>query len=423
MDADGFIRDIKYVTKDWCKQRKREEREQNSAARRRQALKRSARVTLVDAAFEVMESAYMTASRDGTLPARPRQVFYRARGPIQERTGQLVEGQYFSQTLLTKYIAENPETTASWDIVWDDRGHFTEPHTGRIIGLGTLAVREYLGRAAGDVCLSIGLTSVSFPTRGPRNRFQGILFIEKEGFLPLFEAVGLAERFDIAIMSSKGLSTTAARTLIDHLCGENDIPVLVLHDFDKSGFSIIGTLRRNTPRFTFKNCVRVIDLGLRLNDVREHQLESEPVKYRAGGGGAYDPAPNLRKNGATEAEIEFLCCRERWNAYAGQRVELNAFTSDALVAWIETKLEQNGIRKLVPEATTLERAYRRAAAIGKLTELLPGLLEKETKSASIPANLTKRVQNLLRENPAMPWDIAVADLAQRNTGRTGNADS
>ena len=33
-----------------------------------------------------------------------------------------------------------------------------------------------------------------------------MLFIEKEGFLPLFEAVHLAERYDLAIMSTKGMS-------------------------------------------------------------------------------------------------------------------------------------------------------------------------------------------------------------------------
>ena len=31
---------------------------------------------------------------------------------------------------------------ADWDVVYDDRGHFTEPHTKRVIGLGTLNVRD-----------------------------------------------------------------------------------------------------------------------------------------------------------------------------------------------------------------------------------------------------------------------------------------
>ena len=39
---------------------------------------------------------------------------------------------------------DNPELTADWDIAWDDRGHFREPHTGRAIGLGTLALQDYL---------------------------------------------------------------------------------------------------------------------------------------------------------------------------------------------------------------------------------------------------------------------------------------
>ena len=33
--------------------------------------------------------------------------------------------------------------------------------------------------------------------------------------MPLFERVGLAERYDIAIMSTKGMSVTAARKLIE----------------------------------------------------------------------------------------------------------------------------------------------------------------------------------------------------------------
>jgi hypothetical protein len=70
--------------------------------------------------------------------------------------------------------------------------------------------------------------------------------------------VNLAKRFDIALMSPKGMSSTAARTLVDHLF-EHRIPLLVLHDFDKAGFSIIGTLKRDTRRYSFDNKVKVIE--------------------------------------------------------------------------------------------------------------------------------------------------------------------
>ena len=50
----------------------------------------------------------------------------------------------FTQSLLIDYMNDHPDECAEWDVVFSDRGHFTEPHTGRDIGLGTLAVREYV---------------------------------------------------------------------------------------------------------------------------------------------------------------------------------------------------------------------------------------------------------------------------------------
>jgi hypothetical protein len=410
MNATAIVNAIRAVTKKWARQCRREEREANAAANRRQALTRSLRVSIKDVAYEVMEWAYMEVS-GGRLPARPRQIMYAARPTILDRTGrESLDDQYFTQTLLPDFMAENPETTARWDIAWDDRGHFAEPHTGRIIGLGTLAVRKYLQSAGAGVSddIPINLASSMYPTIGPLNRFRAVLFIEKEGFLPLFEAVRLEERFDIAVMSTKGLSTTAGRTIVDRLCGEHGIPLLVLHDFDKSGFSIVGTLRRDTRRYMFVNKLEVIELGLRLDDVTEHQLQSEHAAY-----GKSDPAPNLRENGATEEDINFLCSQRHWTNFCGQRVELNAFTSRAFVAWIERKLQQHGITKVVPEATTLEHAYRRVAAIATINNSLPELVAKTHKEAEglkVPASIVSDVQKILRDNPAMPWDAAVAEL-------------
>jgi DNA topoisomerase VI subunit A len=304
MDASAIINLLKGVTRKWARQRRREEREANAAARRWDALTRPRLVTSKNAAYAVMEHSYLEASANGTLPTRPRQIFYRARPWILQATGvENLDGQYFAQRLLVDFMAENRETTAAWDIAWDDRGHFTEPHTGKVIGLGTLAVRKYLTWVDGatDNGLSIPISfPTAFPTAGPRNRFQAVLFIEKEGFMPLFEHVRLAQRFDLALMSTKGLSVTAARTLIERLCSQHRIPLLVLHDFDKSGFSIAGTLRRDTRRYRFTSPVEVIDLGLRVKDVQKHDLLAEPIVY-----GKSDPEPNLRKNGATNAEIAF----------------------------------------------------------------------------------------------------------------------
>src|SRR2546429_408280 len=48
-------------------------------------------------------------------------------------------------------------------------------------------------------------------------------------------------------------------------------------DFDIAGFSIGKTVGSDTRRYSFRNRIRVVDLGLRLAGVRTLDLESEVV--------------------------------------------------------------------------------------------------------------------------------------------------
>jgi hypothetical protein len=334
-----------------------------------------------------------------------------------------LDSQYFTQTLLPGYIAAYPEAEA-WDVTYDARGHFAEPHTRIVTPLGTLDVRRYLNEVAAHKVARLSAAEFEldgrFPTCGPEHRFSALLFIEKEGFLPLFAAVKLAERYDIALMSTKGMPVVACRRLADELCGRYDIPLLVLHDFDKAGFSIVGTLdgrERYDPntladrpnRYEYENEIQVFDLGLRLKDVRDYRLESEPVVYRKN-----SPADNLAQNGATRDEIEFLC-GSTWPRRSGHRVELNAFASDVFVAWIEKKLVQHGIAKVIPSIETLEIAYRRAAQIGLVHARLPTVYEEagaEVAQMKIPKSLQQAVAERLQADRTIPWDRAVSDLAK-----------
>jgi hypothetical protein len=266
------------VTRDWAKQRRAEERDQLRERQRWDRLVRDDdRMTIRDAAFSVMKEAYNKASDNGRLPARPRQIMYAARPRILELTDRdHLNDQYFTQTLLPDYLNEHSQT-ADWNIVWDARGHFTEPHTGREIALGTLEIREYLGlRAERGDAIAVD-RDVLFPTLGPEHRFNNILFVEKEGFDPLFDAEHLAERYDLAITSSKGMSVTALRELLDRLAARGIERIFVLHDFDVSGFSIFGTLGTSGRRYQFINRLKLVDFGLRLDDVDAMALESEPV--------------------------------------------------------------------------------------------------------------------------------------------------
>jgi hypothetical protein len=138
---DAILRAVKKGTDKWAKQRKSEERHAAAVRFRRERLIRARRITIKDAAWSEMERAYLAASGNDTLPATATQIMYAARNEIQERTGKQLGRQYFNQTLLPDYIEEHG---VDWDVTYDERGHFSEPHTGLSFGLGTLAVRDYL---------------------------------------------------------------------------------------------------------------------------------------------------------------------------------------------------------------------------------------------------------------------------------------
>lgn len=157
------------------------------------------------AAYEVIPQAYMAASDKGGLPANVRQIYYQVRPLVMEATGGKIwkNSATFTQGVLQDYIRDHPEETAEWDIVYDARGHFTEPHMLRQIGCGTLEVRSYLNSwiyNGQDPGIQIVET---FPTNGPKNRYKFALFIEKEGFDPLLARARIADRYDLAIFSSK----------------------------------------------------------------------------------------------------------------------------------------------------------------------------------------------------------------------------
>jgi hypothetical protein len=411
MDAQSIINDVTAALKKWTKQRKAEVRRASAEAHRGSMY--VSRNTAREKAWEVMPAAYEKVSDGGTLPAHARQIMYACRGEIQNWTGEPLSDSYFTQTLLPDYMNEHLTETADWDVVFDARGHFLEPHTGLEVPLGTLQVRHYLGGNETDRPVVVrGL----FPTRGPENRFSAVLFIEKEGFLPLLHRVQLAERYDLAIMSTKGMSVVAARSLVDELCGRHGVPLLVLHDLDKSGFSILGTLTRDNRRYTFRNKINVIDLGLRLDDVRDCDLEPEDAYYR---GEEAKLRRNLRDNGANKEEVKFLL-KDR------QRVELNAFTSRAFVDWLEGKLAQHKVKKVLPDPDVLEEAYRHAFVrelVKKAVRESRKQAKREAVTLAVPDKLQQQVAEELKRSPHLPWDRAVARLVKTAISEGGDSAS
>ncbi len=408
MDSQAFVGLLDKVTKDWTRQRKQELKDQQAILRRREKLTVVRRLSQKEVAYAYMPTAYLKASAQGTLPAHARQIMYAARGYIQSKTGETLSDEYFTQNLLPSYLIDYPEKTRDWDVVFDARGHLVEPHTGRKVALGTLPVRQYVRGL--DAPRGRTVSSGLYPTIGPKHRYRAVLFIEKEGFIPLFEKTNLANRYDIAIMSTKGVSTTAARELIDQVCGRQKVPLLILRDFDKAGFTIAGTLQRATWRFSFRYAAQVTDLGLRLADVEQYGLDAEDVSY-----GKTNPKFNLRDNGATPEEIEFLAGKSDGHHHYGQRVELNAFASDQLMAWIESKLEENKIDKLIPDPEILEAQYRRECERQFIDKKIARIREENAErfaKLEIPPGLSDLILHEFEQDNTQSWDEAVSAIAE-----------
>jgi hypothetical protein len=360
------------------------------------------KMSLKDAAYQVMEKAYNQASDNGKLPANARQVMYAARPDILEMTGrEKLDDDYFTQDLLPNFVREHPQQCATWDIVYDDRGHFAEPHTNVIIGLGTLSVRGYLGERP-DFAPPRLSGGELYPTSGARHRYRNILFVEKEGFDELLHKARIAERYDLSLSSTKGMNNTAVRELFDRLSLRPDEldNVFVLHDFDNSGFSNYGTLGKDSDRYVFQNKeVPIKSLGLRLVDVERLGLQSEPVAHTTS---LYKRNATLEEHGATPEEMEFL---------QDKRVELNAMTSRQFIAFLEQKLEEHGAKKLVPHDAIIEKQARRLLERRFSDELLEehrDEIEEAANEVKLPRDLRRRVERLLKRQPELPWDLAVA---------------
>jgi hypothetical protein len=399
MDPLKLVGLVESGTKLWAKQRRAEERSARARRYREEVLTSSYRLTIKDVIEKHLPEVYAAVTSSGKRSGVARQLFYRIRPIVSEMTGRELKDRYFTGTLLPRYVLDHP-AAANWRIKFDPRGHCREPHTHEIVNLGTDDVADYkksFGSPAETISAEVKGADRLFPTKGPRNRFSAVLLIEKEGFDELLEEEKLGEKWDIAIIGTKGHSTLACRTLVEAF---SDIPVLVARDFDAAGFKIVDTLRNGSWRDEYTSRHNVIDIGLRLEDVHKYRLQAErcsrPDEFL------------LMDCGATREEIEFL--------KKGQRVELNAFDTENLIDWLEGKLKENGVQKTVPDPETLAIAYQRAIEVALYEQKIEDLaeeIEKEVKKFRVPKGLVRRVSKLLKVEPTIPWDEAVAREAEK----------
>ena len=94
-----------------------------------------------------------------------------------------------------------------------------------------------------------------------------------------------------------------------------------------------------------------------------------------------------------------------------QRVELNAMTSEQLVAFIKRKLAEHGIEKIVPPKQTLDETYRLFERGRRLEEAFDAVeTDLDAADVSAPDDIEKQVTEILKDRPTLRWDAAVKEV-------------
>lgn len=124
-----------------------------------------------------------------------------------------------------------------------------------------------------------------------------------------------------------------------------------------------------------------------------------------------DPRIRLLECGATEDECDFLVEQGGWRSWTGKRIELNAMDSAQFIAWLEARLMDAGVTKVVPDADVLTLAYRRDYTRAVIQNAVDRLLEDEDDDdIPVPADLEQATREQLVDS-AQAWDDVIWERA------------
>jgi hypothetical protein len=343
-----------------------------------------------DIIYAYMDKAIEKASGDGQYRFSQRQLYYAIRPYVMQLLDKQTGYTYFCK-LLTDYENEYGEIE---NLYRDPRGVLYHPHMQEEIPLGTIAVQNY---------------------ERPEWTFNKIIYCEKEGFFPILKDAKFPERFDCALLTSKGYASRAVKDLFD-LLGETNEEILFfcIHDADAAGTMIYETLQEATNSRRARK-VKVINLGLDPWEAVDMDLEVEEFTSKsrrpvAGYIHTYD-----YRNG------------EDYSSWLqNSRIELNAMTTPQFLEWIEEKVIKYDNGKVIPDGNTIQRqlisetdriiqqrVMQRILKENNYQELVER--EKQVVQPIIDAKITTLRQDVkmsLDENQESSWKKSVQDIAE-----------
>ena len=117
-------------------------------------------------------------------------------------------------------------------------------------------------------------------------------------------------------------------------------------------------------------------------------------------------------------EQNFLV-EERENEYRyysriGKRVELNVLTSEEFINYVRKKLKEHGVKKVIPDENTLNRAYEHFVQEVRLTEKIKDVYDKMDKKVDVHKTLREDIKKEMKQYPSLPWDNILWDIAKKN---------
>lgn len=259
-----------------------------------------------------LDHAIAKASGNGEYRFSLRQLYYAVRPYVIKATGKEPDYAYFCREMIGSYEAEHGDIPQMYR---DDRGTFYHPHLSEDIPIGTIAVENY---------------------QKPLWTFNKVLYIEKEGFFNVIKEKKLPEKYDMALLTSKGYASRAVKDLLDAL-GENseeEITFFCIHDADAYGTTIYDTLQNETKARPGRK-VKIINLGLDPEEAVSMGLEIEKVEK------------SRRKGVANYID-------SKWEYWLQEyRVELNAMSTPQFLTWLEGKIRLYDKGKVIPPETVM----------------------------------------------------------------------
>ena len=86
------------------------------------------------------------------------------------------------------------------------------------------------------------------------------------------------------------------------------------------------------------------------------------------------------------------------------------FTGSEFVELVESKLEEHGVTKVVPDADTLEAAWKRAHLVRKLNVLISNIYDGEGDIPPVPDDLAHQIRGEFEAEPSRSWDEAISHI-------------